>query len=87
MFRALVVSAAVASTLAFAPASYRLSSSRLSMSIENLPGITGPLGFFDPLGLSAKSDAVEISRLREAELKHGRVAMLAAVGILGNLNL
>ena len=35
-----------------------------------------PLGFFDPLGLSEKNNA---KYLREAELQHGRLAMLATV--------
>jgi hypothetical protein len=54
------------------------------MSVKELPGITAPFGFFDPLNLSAKLDATETSRFRECEIKHGRVAMLAFVGILGN---
>lgn len=83
-FRALIGLVTVASALAFAPSSYRVSSSRMSMAMEDLPAVTAPLGFFDPLGLSSKLDEVEISRFRECELKHGRVAMLAAVGILGN---
>ena len=46
-----------------------------------LPGVTNPLGFFDPLGFCA-GDVTEgrIRFLREVELKHCRVAMLAAVG-------
>lgn len=58
----------------------------LSMAIvdESMPGQLPPLGFFDPLGLASKdfvSDK-ELKRWRESELKHGRIAMLAAVGIL-----
>ena len=83
-FRSLIVSAAVASALGFAPASSRVTSSRMSMGVENLPGATAPFGFFDPLSLSAKLDETEVSRFRECEIKHGRVAMLAVVGILGN---
>merc|ERR1712087_723027 len=43
----------------------------------------GPLGYFDPLGFST-GDASEgkIRFYREAELKHGRVAMLASLGFL-----
>merc|ERR1719436_903406 len=43
-------------------------------------GACEPLGFFDPLGFSAASDESYFRELREAELKHGRVAMIAAVG-------
>jgi len=45
-------------------------------------GQVAPLGFFDPLGLSAKVDEGKLLFYREAEIKHGRVCMLATVGIL-----
>jgi len=35
-----------------------------------------PGGAFDPLGYVAKADAAEAFRLKEAELKHGRLAMV-----------
>jgi len=40
------------------------------------------LGLFDPLGLIADGDVERFDRLREQEIKHGRVAMLAVVGYL-----
>jgi light-harvesting complex I chlorophyll a/b binding protein 1/light-harvesting complex I chlorophyll a/b binding protein 4 len=43
-------------------------------------GASEPLGFFDPMGFSIYGDEAYFRRLREAELKHGRVAMLASVG-------
>merc|ERR1712060_404279 len=43
-------------------------------------GVTEPLGFFDPLGLSIMVDEEGFRHFRAAEIKHGRVAMLAAVG-------
>jgi len=43
-------------------------------------GVTEPLGFFDPLGFCKKGDKVGFSNLRAAEVKHGRVAMMAALG-------
>ena len=39
-----------------------------------------PLGYFDPAGLCKKGDEATFRQLRAAELKHGRVAMMAAVG-------
>ena len=47
-----------------------------------LPGISGPLGFFDPLGFSKDADLNTVKRYREAEVLHGRVAMMATVGYL-----
>lgn len=41
-------------------------------------GAIAPLGFFDPLEFA--TDQGKLNRLRQAELKHGRVAMLACVG-------
>merc|ERR1711948_78215 len=43
-------------------------------------GVTAPLGFFDPLGFCKVGDEEGFRRLRIAEIKHGRVAMMAAVG-------
>ena len=43
------------------------------------PGVTAPFGFFDPLSL-CPDDARSFYKIREAELKHGRVAMLAFAG-------
>ncbi len=48
-----------------------------------LPGALAPTGFFDPLGFAQKGISLnEIKRNREAEIMHGRVAMLASVGYL-----
>ena len=48
---------------------------------KSLPG-TGPWGFFDPLGLTNELSDGQVRYFREVEVKHGRVAMLAAVGFL-----
>lgn len=48
-----------------------------------LPGALAPTGFFDPLGFAQKGISLnEIKRNREAEVMHGRVAMIASVGYL-----
>jgi hypothetical protein len=54
---------------------------------KTLPGITAPLGFFDPAGFCSPDGASnekvtegKVRFYREVELKHGRVAMLAALG-------
>jgi hypothetical protein len=49
---------------------------------KDMAGIAAPTGFFDPLGLSAGVSDGELLFFREAEIKHGRVAMLASLGIL-----
>jgi len=47
-----------------------------------LPGAVSPLGFFDPLGLTKDMELNEVKRFREAEIMHGRVAMMATLGYL-----
>merc|ERR1712216_959370 len=47
---------------------------------KSLPGVTGPLGFFDPLGGHITEGKIKF--YREVELKHGRVGMLAALGFV-----
>jgi len=51
-------------------------------SVRDLPGITAPLGFFDPLDFCGEASEGKIKFYREVELKHGRVAMLASLGFL-----
>lgn len=46
---------------------------------EYLPGQIPPLGYFDPLHLSDGLADKELIRYREAELKHGRIAMLVRI--------
>jgi len=46
---------------------------------QNLGGLVGGEAEFDPLGFS---DLIDIKWLREAELKHGRVCMLATIGFV-----
>ncbi len=42
-------------------------------------GATRPLGYFDPLKVSTSVKPNQLKYLREAELQHGRIAMLSAV--------
>jgi len=57
-------------------------SADVSLPLYGLPGAVSPLGFFDPLGFSKDADLNTVKRLREAEIMHGRVAMMATVGYL-----
>merc|ERR1711861_23314 len=47
-----------------------------------LPGSGNILGEFDPAGFLDGKDKLEVYRLREAELAHGRVSMLASLGFI-----
>ena len=49
---------------------------------KSAPGIAAPLGFFDPFALATDVTEAEFKKFRESELKHGRVAMLAFLGIV-----
>jgi hypothetical protein len=49
---------------------------------KEMPGAILPLGFWDPFGFSAKVPHGKLLFFREVELKHGRICMLASLGIL-----
>lgn len=53
-----------------------------AFTVDTIPGALDPVGLFDPLGFADKADESTLKRYREAELTHGRVAMLATVGFL-----
>merc|ERR1719424_982352 len=98
----MALSLAATSTIGFAaPSAVAFSSVRANLKMEEapapapfdpvafaktLPGITDPLGYFDPLGFCTTEGGQEVMSegkvrfYREVELKHGRVAMLAALG-------
>jgi len=90
--RAFVLALCLGSVSAFAPVQHQAHSSALNSKngwtvdekafCFGLPGALAPVGPFDPLGLSNDLKLDELKRYREAETQHGRVAMLAAVGIL-----
>jgi len=49
--------------------------------VKTLPGALAPFGFFDPLQLTPES-VEDVLLWREAEITHGRVAMVAALGFV-----
>ena len=71
------------SSLLSKPTGARMSVSGAVDYVKKMPG-EGPLGFFDPWGFTSNEDMTEgrARYYREVELKHGRVAMLAALGFL-----
>jgi len=76
----------VAPTLAFqGPTLMPSGSSGASMRAEGEIGVTPPLGVYDPLGLLATPVTYprrDYRRYVELEIKHGRIAMLATVGVI-----
>ena len=78
---ALLVSSASAFN-SFAPKKSAVKKASPAFTLDTIPGALDPVGLFDPLGLGAKADEKTLKRYREAELTHGRVAMLAVVGFL-----
>jgi len=62
----------------------RLAAASTLKYAKSLPGVTEPLGFFDPMGFCSAEDVTQgkIRFYREVELKHGRVGMLASLGFV-----
>jgi len=58
------------------------SASAARRAFEGELGVTLPLKYWDPLGLSTDGDAEAFRRRRVAEIKNGRVAMLACMGYI-----
>lgn len=55
-------------------------STALNVNLDGLPGSTAPFPKFDPLGLANVGGEETYNWFSAAELKHGRVAMLATTG-------
>lgn len=49
---------------------------------SQMPGVSKPFNYFDPLGFSKKKTEIEFKKIQESELKHGRIAMLSTLGLL-----
>jgi hypothetical protein len=49
---------------------------------KDMPGVTAPFGYFDPLGFAKDLSPSDLMLRRESELAHGRVAMVGALGFL-----
>jgi hypothetical protein len=51
-------------------------------AFENELGVQAPVGFWDPAGFAADGSTENFARRRQTEIKHGLVAMLAAMGYI-----
>lgn len=54
----------------------------LNVNLDNMSGVTAPLGKFDPLNLSNVGSDETFNWFKASELKHSRVAMLASTGYI-----
>jgi len=81
MKTAAVLTLLIGYTSAFTSVRNTKSTTALSATLD-LPGALDPVGFFDPLGFAEKANDATLLRYREAEITHGRVAMLATIGFL-----
>lgn len=75
-----------ASASAFAPAQQAAQTSALNLAPEKQIGAQAPIGYFDPLGFVKNgpygSPEENFEHYRGVEVKHGRIAMAAVVGML-----
>jgi hypothetical protein len=78
----MIIASLVASAAAFAPAPEGRMSTAVNADLTKELGAMAPLGYWDPLGLCADGSKEKFDLLREYELTHGRVSMLAVVGYL-----
>jgi len=90
-----ILSLLFGSAAAFAPAQVSQPTTALQESQGDLKELAGKLNpaikFYDPLNLSGQSfwgkgQEETIGFIREAEVKHGRIAMFAFVGYIANAN-
>jgi len=81
--KSVIAATLIGSVAAFAPSSVGKKSTAMNaFTVDSMPGALPPVGFFDPLGFAEKADEGTLKRYREAEVTHGRVAMLAVIGFL-----
>ena len=90
-FTSALLASLVASAAAFAPStSVPKSTSLNAIPVDKEVGVLPPMGFFDPLGLCKNGpygDEFEnFYHYRGVEVKHGRIAMAATLGMLVQQN-
>ena len=85
MFRLIVISCLFACVFGFSPKMGSWKASALRMSKEDFTtqaGASLPFGFWDPAGISRDLSQQEFNKVQESEIKHGRIAMIAVLGVL-----
>lgn len=80
--RVLAALSLCSTALAFAPVvrNTPARSAAVQVAPKDMEGVQAPTGFFDPLKLSELGSEATNMWFRQAEIKHGRVAMAAFVG-------
>ena len=58
-----------------------MSSADPKIDFSKSAGVSSPFGFWDPAGISTYLSQVEFNKVQESEIKHGRIAMLAVLGV------
>merc|ERR1719411_1755907 len=82
MMKLVLVASILGSAAAFAPVAFKASSTALNGDARSPDGLgvdPGPLDLFDPLGFV--DDEESFARRRAVEIKHGRISMLAFIGM------
>lgn len=83
--KSVIIATLLASAAAFVPTAQQASTSTSALQVADFKSEVGaqmPLGFWDPMSMLGSGDQSRFDRLREVEIKHGRIAMLAVVGYL-----
>ena len=78
----ILLASMIVSASAFTTSSPKSSSASALMAVADDFGAMAPLGYYDPLGFTAGDNQEYLDHLREVEIRHGRVSMLAIVGWL-----
>jgi len=74
----------VGAAVAFTPAPTQRVRSQIALTLDDIGGSSAPLPNFDPLDLANFGSDETLRWFRAAELKHGRVSMIATTGYLVN---